>query len=304
MEVRGAPLIGVVAAYGIVLKIKELSEKDDFLEAVNESSTYLGKSRPTAINLFWALERMKNKAREVANLSIEEKIASMEKEATEIHQEDIQNDQKIGKNFHEASLVYDGIRILTHCNAGILATASEYGTATAPMYLAHEKGWKIKVYVDETRPYMQGARLTSFELQHAGIDTVLICDDAAGFVMSLKKVDAIITGADRIARNGDVANKIGTMSLAVMAKHFGIPFYIAAPVSTIDVKTSSGKDIPIEERNKKEVTEWFGVRTAPKDINVFNPVFDVTPNNLITAIVTENGVIKPPFEDSIKKLFA
>lgn len=302
MEVRGAPLIGVVAAYGIVLKIKELSEKDDFLGTVNKGSAYLAKSRPTAVNLFWALERMKKRARDVVNLSIEEKALLMEKEAIAIHQEDAENDRKIGEKFHEASLVYNGIRILTHCNAGILATASEYGTATAPMYLAHEKGWEIKVYADETRPYMQGARLTSFELQHAGINTVLICDDAAGAVMSQGRIDAVITGADRVARNGDVANKIGTMSLAVMAKHFGIPFYIAAPISTIDMKTLSGKGIPIEERDEKEVVEWFGIRTAPQGIKVFNPVFDVTPHNLITAIVTEKGVIKPPFEENIKKL--
>jgi methylthioribose-1-phosphate isomerase len=302
MEVRGAPLIGVVAAYGIVLRIKELSDGEDFLKVVDESSDYLSKSRPTAINLFWALERMKNKARQVIDLPLKDKIQSMEEEATAIHNEDAESDKKIGENFHEAGLVYDGARILTHCNAGILATASEYGTATSPMYLAHEKGWKIKVYADETRPYMQGARLTSFELQYAGIDTTLICDDAAGMVMSQGKIDMIITGADRIAANGDTANKIGTMSLAVMAKHFGIPIYIAAPTSTIDVNTMSGKDIPIEERDKKEVVEWFGIKTAPENVKVFNPVFDVTPHDLIAAIVTEKGVIRAPFKEGIKKL--
>ncbi|MDK2843095.1 MAG: methylthioribose-phosphate isomerase [Anaerophaga sp.] len=304
MELRGAPLIGISAAYGVVLGVKNLSADadDQFVEVVDESAAYLAQSRPTAVNLFWALERMKRKAREIAHLPFAEKVHLMEEEAIAIHREDEQNNRKIGENFHEAGFVYDGARILTHCNAGVLAT-SKYGTATSPMYLAHEKGWKIKVYADETRPYMQGARLTTFELHQAGIDVTLICDDMAGMVMSQGKVDMIITGADRIAANGDTANKIGTMSLAVMAHHFGIPFYIAAPLSTIDLKTPSGKEIPIEERSPKEVVEWFGIRTAPEGIGVFNPAFDVTPHELITAIVTEKGVVQAPFEENIRKLF-
>ena len=298
MEVRGAPLIGVVAAYGVVIAAKYAKDANDFLKKVELGVEKLKKSRPTAVNLFWALDRMKKKAIEIgkSGMSVSEMLEELEKEAKAIHEEDVTSNRKIGENFIKSGLVKDGDTILTHCNAGALAT-SKYGTATSPMYLAKEKGWNIKVFVDETRPYLQGARLTTFELFQAGIDVTLICDNMAGWVMRNKMIDKIIVGADRIARNGDVANKIGTMSLAVLANKFGIPLYVAAPTSTIDMNCKDGSEIPIEERSPEEITNWFGIRIAPEGINVFNPAFDVTPNELITAIVTEKGVIKVPEKD-------
>lgn len=298
MEVRGAPLIGVVAAYGVVISIRDVTNNKEFNDAVKNSVELLKKSRPTAINLFWALERMHKKALELEKLeiSLEKKKELIEKEAKSIHNEDIESNKRIGELFIENKLISDGDTILTHCNAGALAT-TKYGTATSPMYLAKELGWKIKVFADETRPYLQGARLTSTELKEAGIDVTVICDNMAGWVMKNGMINKIIVGADRIAKNGDVANKIGTMSLAILAKEFNIPFYVAAPTSTIDMNCETGKDIPIEERNKKEVTEWFGIKIAPDDVGVFNPAFDVTPNEYITAIITEKGIIKIPIRD-------
>ena len=222
----------------------------------------------------------------------------LEEEAIIIHEEDIEINKKIGENF--LSLLRDNMTILTHCNAGVLAT-TKYGTATSPMYLAKEQGWNIKVYADETRPYLQGARLTSYELHESGIDVTLICDNMAGVVMSQGKIDAVITGTDRVAANGDVANKIGTMSVAILAKHFGIPMYIAAPTPTVDMNCPSGKDIPIEERDRREITHWYGHQIAPEDVKVYNPAFDVTPHELITAIVTEKGVVTPPFKENFEK---
>jgi len=304
MELRGAPLIGIAAAYGIVLGLKNLKSNENLFDNVKENAKFLAKARPTAFNLFWALNRMQKCAIEIKerpSLSLKEKVRIMEEEAIKIHREDERNNFRIGENFLNNLLVHDGDTILTHCNAGVLAT-SKYGTATSPMYLSKEKGWNIRVYVDETRPYLQGARLTAFELNEAGINVTLICDNMAGVVLSKGKVNEIIVGADRIAANGDVANKIGTMSLAVLAKHFDVPFYVAAPSTTIEFACDCGNSIPIEERDANEVTNWFGTRIAPKGINVYNPAFDVTPHELITAIVTEKGVIKKSFSENIKKI--
>jgi len=304
MELRGAPLIGIAAAYGIVLGLKNLKSNESLFDNVKENAEFLAKARPTAFNLFWALDHMQKCAIEIEkrpSLLLEEKVRIIEEEAIKIHREDECNNFRIGENFLNNSLVHDGDTILTHCNAGVLAT-SKYGTATSPMYLSKERGWDIQVYVDETRPYLQGARLTAFELDEAGINVTLICDNMAGLGLSKGKINEIIVGADRIAANGDVANKIGTMSLAVLANHFGVPFYVAAPSTTIELACGCGNNIPIEERDANEVTNWFGIRIAPQGINVYNPAFDVTPHELITAIVTEKGVIKKPFNKNIEKI--
>ena len=223
----------------------------------------------------------------------------LEEEAIKIHRGEDEINRIIGENL--LTLLKDGMTILTHCNAGSLATGY-YGTATAPVYLAKEKGLNLKVYADETRPYLQGARLTTYELLRAGIDVTLICDNMAGMVMSQGKIDAVIVGTDRVAANGDVANKIGTMSVAVLAKHFNIPVYIAAPSTTVDMNTRTGKDIPIEERNPDEITEWYGRKIAPDGVKVYNPAFDVTPHNLVTAIVTDKGIIYPPYDENLRKV--
>ncbi|GAK57621.1 methylthioribose-1-phosphate isomerase 1 [Candidatus Vecturithrix granuli] len=303
MELRGAPLIGVAAGYGMVLGIQNLEEMshEEFMEIVRKNGEYLATSRPTAVNLFWAIDRMVAKADSLKDFQVPEKKKLLEQEAIAIHAEDIEINRHIGENF--LPLLKDGMTILTHCNAGVLAT-TKYGTATSPIYLAKERGWNLKVYADETRPYLQGARLTSYELHTSGIDVTLICDNMAGVVMSQGKIDAVITGTDRVAANGDVANKIGTMSVAILAKYFGIPMYIAAPTPTIDMNCPSGKDIPIEERDRREITHWYGRQIAPEDVKVYNPAFDVTPHELITAIVTEKGVVTPPFTDNLKKLLA
>ncbi len=302
MELRGAPLIGVAAGYGMSIGVKDLVEMphEDFMNIVRKNGELLATSRPTAVNLFWAIDRMIAKADTLQEISVAEKKKILEREAIEIHKEDIEINRNIGENF--MPLLRDGMTILTHCNAGVLAT-TEYGTATSPMYLAKERGWDMKVYADETRPYLQGARLTSYELHMSGIDVTLICDNMAGVVMSQGKIDAVITGTDRVAANGDVANKIGTMSVAILAKYFGIPVYIAAPTPTIDMNCPTGENIPIEERDRREITHWYGHQIAPEGVKVYNPAFDVTPNELITAIVTEKGVVKAPFTENLKKLF-
>lgn len=303
MELRGAPLIGVAAGYGMVLGIRNLEEMphEEFMQILRKNGAYLATSRPTAVNLFWAINRMVAKADTLKDFTVAAKKKMLEQEAIAIHAEDIEINRSIGENF--LPLLKDGMTILTHCNAGVLAT-TKYGTATSPIYLAKERGWNLKVYADETRPYLQGARLTSYELHTSGIDVTLICDNMAGAVMSQGKIDAVITGTDRVAANGDVANKIGTMSVAILAKHFGIPMYIAAPTPTIDMNCPSGKDIPIEERDRREITHWYGHQIAPEDVKVYNPAFDVTPHELITAIVTEKGVVTPPFSENLKKLLA
>lgn len=290
MKVRGAPAIGVAAAYGLYLGVRD--GDTDLAKEVLKHADYLATSRPTAVNLFWALDRMKS----VKNENL---VEALLEEAKAIHKEDEAINRAIGENL--LTELHDGMGILTHCNAGSLAT-SKYGTATAPMYLAKEKGWNFKVYADETRPRLQGSTLTALELSRAGIDVTVITDSMAAMVMSQGKVQAVIVGCDRVAANGDTANKIGTLGVSILAKHYGIPFYIAAPTPTIDLQTPTGAEIPIEERDKSEVIEGFGRLTAPADVNVYNPAFDVTPADHITAIVTEKGIVRAPFKENLAKL--
>ena len=305
MKVRGAPAIGIAAAYGVVLGAMGYEGNDPtaWLNHVIDTSNHLATSRPTAVNLFWELDRMKNKAAILAQTgnSIPVLTEGLLSEAHAIQAEDEEVCRKIGEN--ALPLFKNGMGVLTHCNAGGLATA-KYGTALAPMYLAQERGIQLKVFADETRPVLQGARLTAFELQQAGIDVTLLCDNMAGMVMSKGWIQAVIVGTDRVAANGDFANKIGTYSVAVLAKAHGIPFYVACPLSTIDLNTPDGDSIPIEERPAHEVTEGFGKRTAPEGIKVFNPSFDVTPHEYVTAIITEKGVIEAPFKENLAALFA
>ncbi len=302
MELRGAPLIGIAAGYGMYLGIKDIDDTSHtaFMEKMKQNGEMLSKARPTASNLFGAIKRMINRAELLKDEPVEKKKMLLEAEAIKIQRDEDEINLSIGNNL--LTLLKDGMTILTHCNAGCLATG-KYGTATSPIYLAKERGWNIKVYADETRPYLQGARLTAYELSMAGIDVTLICDNMAGMVMSQGKIDAVIVGTDRVAANGDIANKIGTMSVAILAKHFKIPFYIAAPSTTVDITTRTGRDIPIEERNTDEVTNWYGRKIAPEVIKVYNPAFDVTPHELVTAIVTDRGIIYPPFVEDIKRLF-
>jgi methylthioribose-1-phosphate isomerase len=302
MKVRGAPAIGVAAAYGVYLGIKNSSEEsiDQFLTDLNMVTKYLATSRPTAVNLFWALERMENAAISNKKLSVPQLKERLLEEAIMIHREDEEINRKIGEN--ALTLLKDGMGLLTHCNAGALAT-TKYGTATAPMYLAKEKGWDLKIYSDETRPRLQGSTLTALELQKAGIDVTVITDNMAAVVMSQGKIDAIIVGTDRVAANGDVANKIGTLGVSILAKYYNIPFYVAAPTPTIDLRTETGKDIPIEERDAWEVINRFGQLSAPEGIKVYNPAFDVTPNENITAIITEKGIVTKPYKENLELIF-
>ncbi len=302
MELRGAPLIGIAAGYGMFLGIRDVKEADHegFMDILKKNGEFLAKARPTGSNLFGTIDRMIKKAESLKDESLETKKKLLEEEAVKIHRAEDEINRIIGENL--LTLLKDGMTILTHCNAGSLATGY-YGTATAPVYIAKERGWNIKVFADETRPYLQGARLTAYELERAGIDVTLICDNMAGMVMSQGKIDAVIVGTDRVAANGDIANKIGTMSVAVLAGHFNIPFYIAAPSTTIDMNTLTGRDIPIEERDPDEITNWYGTRIAPENVKVYNPAFDVTPHELITAIVTDKGIIYPPYRENIEKLF-
>jgi len=304
LKVRGAPAIGISAAFGVVLGAREAAAGNaaDWLASVNKHAAYLATSRPTAVNLFWALDRMKARAEALVNAGMTAAASqeALETEAIAIQSEDVETNRLIGE--HALSLFQDGMGVLTHCNAGGLAT-SKYGTALAPFYLAKERGIGLKVFADETRPVLQGARLTAFELHQAGVDVTLICDNMAGMVMSKGWVNAVIVGTDRVAANGDVANKIGTYSVAVLAKAHGIPFYVACPMSTIDLETPTGAEIPIEERIPEEVTEGFGKRTAPQGVKVFNPAFDVTPHEYVDAIITEKGIVRAPFDVNLKKLF-
>ena len=297
LVVRGAPAIGIAAAYGVVIGVQGAKSKDDFQAKLDHACEYLASSRPTAVNLFWALERMKRHAAKAEGSDVAQKSASLLEEAIRIHDEDRAMCESIGR-FAAALIPCDG-GVLTHCNAGALATGG-IGTATAPMYLAHEQGKAFKVYADETRPLLQGARLTAWELGAAGIDVTLITDSMAAQVMRSGKIQMVITGADRIAANGDVANKIGTYSLAVLAQAHEIPFYVAAPVSTFDMSLPAGEQIPIEQRAAEEVTNGFGRRTAPDTVNVYSPAFDVTPNNLITAIITDQGIIRPVTTEAVR----
>lgn len=307
LQVRGAPAIGVTAGFGlyVLMKHSKAESYDEFMKELKEKSDYLNSSRPTAVNLSWALKRMEahvvKTAEKIGSFDREALITAMRKESEKIKAEDIDVCRRIGEN--GLTLIKDGYGLLTHCNAGQLATC-KYGTATAPMYLAHEKGYKIRVYCDETRPLLQGARLTAFELQSAGIDTTLLCDNMSASIMKTGAIDAIFVGCDRVAANGDAANKIGTSVVATVAKHYGIPFYVCAPTSTIDINTKTGDDINIEQRKPEEVTEmWYSERMAPDGVKVYNPAFDVTDHELITGIVTEYGVLRAPYDESIKKIF-
>ncbi|RAL21104.1 S-methyl-5-thioribose-1-phosphate isomerase [Thermoflavimicrobium daqui] len=298
LAVRGAPAIGIAAAYGLYLGIRQVESMDQFWRELKRVADYLNSARPTAVNLSWALNRVQEKVMSHQSQSLEQLKEIVLAEAKLIHQEDETVCRKIGENL--LTFMQDGMGILTHCNAGGLATAA-YGTALAPIYLAKQKGWNLKVFADETRPVLQGARLTAYELQQADIDVTLICDNMAGVVMKQGWVQAVIVGTDRVAANGDVCNKIGTYSVAVLAKEHGIPVYVAAPTSSIDLNTATGDEIPIEERAPEEITAGFGKQTAPTEIKVFNPAFDVTPAKYITAIVTENGVIRAPFANGLKE---
>ncbi|AST00175.1 MULTISPECIES: S-methyl-5-thioribose-1-phosphate isomerase [Geobacillus] len=300
LKVRGAPAIGITAAYGLALAALGYDTKslDEFHRRLKQDRDYLATARPTAVNLFWALDRLVTAAADA--LSVNEAKTALIHEAIRIQVEDEDVCRRIGE--HALSLFQPGDRVMTICNAGSIATA-RYGTALAPFYLAKEKGIELSVYALETRPVLQGARLTAWELMQAGVDVTLITDNMAAQTIKAKGIGAIIVGADRIAQNGDTANKIGTFGLALLAKSFDIPFYVAAPLSTIDLTTKTGADIPIEERHPDEVTHIAGVRIAPEGVNVYNPAFDVTPNELITAIITEKGIIRGHYDATLPSLF-
>jgi methylthioribose-1-phosphate isomerase len=299
LRVRGAPAIGIAAALGVVLAADQYRHEDrsTFIEGVRNAMDVLGRTRPTAVNLFWALNRMENVLIQTETLSPSDIRDRLYHEALDILNEDRRICHQLG--IHGAELISDPSNILTHCNAGGLAT-SEYGTALAVIYEAALQGKKIKVYADETRPLLQGARLTSWELHNNGIDVTVVCDSAAAFLMQKGEVDCVIVGADRIAANGDTANKVGTYMLAVLAEKHEIPFYVAAPISSFDISVASGDEIPIEERDRSEVAAFMGRITVPESVKVYNPAFDITPNQLITAIITEKGVLSPPFDLSIR----
>jgi len=308
LTVRGAPAIGVSAAYGLVLAMQELSPQDDLergRRALAESCEYLASSRPTAVNLFWALDRVRQGAEEFVAAKPKASLQHLRElvlaEANAIYAEDVDMCRRIGQNGER--FIKEGSGILTHCNAGALATAGQ-GTALSVMFEAHKKGTKFAVYANETRPLLQGARLTAWELKEAGIDVVVICDNMAGWLMKQGKIDAVITGADRIAANGDAANKIGTYSLSILAREHSIPFYIAAPSSTFDLNIKSGAEIPIEQRASDEVIRpWrMNSRITPDGVGVYNPAFDVTDARDITAIITEKGVIENPSTERIREL--
>ena len=297
LRVRGAPAIGVAAAYGTAIGAWHARGSAAMAELVGASIDRLARTRPTAVNLFWSLDHMRNVLQANASRSDDDLYASLVAAARQIHEDDRVLCQRLGE--HGASLLPEEATILTHCNAGALATAG-WGTALGVVYAAVEQGKKIHVYADETRPLLQGARLTAWELQRRGVEVTVICDVAAASVLRDRSVDCVITGADRIAANGDVANKIGTYGVALLAQAHDIPFYVAAPTSTVDLDLAAGDQIPIEERSATEVTQGFGCRTVPEGVSVFNPAFDMTPNELISAIVTEYGIARAPFGDTLR----
>lgn len=318
LKVRGAPAIGVAAAFGIYILAKQIAVEHNMLDAETSADQtevfqifytefikqkdFLNSARPTAVNLSWALNRMDGLCRSMSDKLIADILVSLQKEALEIKKEDIRVCKAIGE--YGLSLVKPGDGILTHCNAGQLATC-KYGTATAPIYLGHERGYNFKVFADETRPLLQGARLTAYELHSAGVDVTLICDNMASMVMKNGWVNAVFVGCDRVAANGDAANKIGTSGVAAIAKYYGVPVYICAPTSTIDMNTPTGAEIKIEQRPAEEVTGmWYKERMAPEGVKVFNPAFDVTNHELIAGIVTEYGIARAPYEEAFKEIFA
>ncbi len=312
LQVRGAPAIGVAAAYGLYVSVKDLTSDNfrDFARDFHWTKEYLATARPTAVNLCWALNRMERKLMSLEdglcfepswNQELEYIKEELLKEAEAIRMEDEAACLAMGEN--GLSLLKKGMGILTHCNAGTLATA-KYGTCLSPVYLGQERGYDFKVYADETRPLLQGARLTAWELSKEGVDVTLICDNMAAAVMKQGKIDAVVVGCDRMAANGDGANKIGTSGVAVLAKEYGIPFYMFAPTSTIDLDTASGEEIVIEERSGQEISElWYEKPMAPAGIKTYNPAFDVTDHCYITAVVTEKGIVYPPYGENLKRLF-
>jgi methylthioribose-1-phosphate isomerase len=308
LVVRGAPAIGVAAAFGVYLGVRHADERDRgaFLATVDEVCDYLATARPTAVNLRWAVDRMRRVAKTAGDGNIKSQLLA---ECLEMLEEDRRVCRAIGE--HGLSLLLDAVKsrqrqsdhvgILTHCNAGSLATV-QFGTALAPIYVGAERGVRFRVFSDETRPLLQGSRITASELQSAGVPVTVICDNMAAAVMRQGWIDAVIVGTDRVAANGDVANKIGTLGVAILAKHFDIPFHVAAPISSIDVSLATGEQIPIEQRDASEVTHGLGRQTAPSGVDVYNPAFDVTPAELVTAIITERGVIRAPYGESIRKI--
>ncbi|MDG1727308.1 MAG: S-methyl-5-thioribose-1-phosphate isomerase [Emcibacteraceae bacterium] len=302
LKVRGAPAIGVAAAYGLCVELKKYKDlsPDEFIQKTINVARYLDSSRPTAVNLNWAMKRMVGAIMEMKVVSASELYKKLIVEAEAIHEEDRQISYGLAKM--GSDLIKENMGVMTHCNAGSLAT-SILGTATAPMYLAHHDGIKFKVYANETRPLFQGTRLTSWELDKAGIDVTLITDSMAAHMMASGEIDLVIVGTDRVAANGDVANKIGTLGVAILAKYFDIPFYVACPSSTIDMNTPSGKDIPIEERSGDEITTILGNPVAAKNTKTRSPAFDVTPNELVTGIITENTIITRPYDKGLKNYF-
>ena len=303
LRVRGAPAIGVAAAIGLYLAALEIDtdSADEFFGRLAAAKAYLAAARPTAVNLFWALDRMERAALACREKPIGEIKARLHDEAVRIREEDIETCRKIGEN--GLTLLRNGCGVLTHCNAGQLAT-TRYGTALAPIHLGRERGWNFRVFCDETRPLLQGARLSAYELMADGVDTTVICDNMASQVMKNGWVDAVLVGADRIAANGDACNKIGTSGVAILARHYGVPFYVLAPLSTIDRTLATGAEIPIEERRGAEITEmWYASPMAPSGVKTYNPAFDVTDASLITGIVTEKGVLRPDYRKSIEEAF-
>ncbi len=303
MAIRGAPAIGVAAAMGIALAAKKTltTRPETYRKHLEKVCHEMRKTRPTAVNLFWAVDRMKGILDQIHVYGIEKIRAKLVEEALQIYKEDVEINKKIGEVGKK--LINNGVGVLTHCNAGALATAG-FGTALGVIYAAWKEGKRFHVFVDETRPLLQGARLTAWELSQAKIPVTVLTDSMAGWLMKQGRIDLVIVGADRIARNGDTANKIGTYSLAVLASHHHIPFYVAAPTSTLDLQLASGEEIPIEERAEEEVNHIGGRRIAPKGINIFNPAFDVTPYPFINGIITEKGIVRKPFNKNLKKIFA
>ena len=301
MYIRGAPAIGAAAAFGLALAARQsqATTRQGLLGDLETASGVIRATRPTAVNLFWATDRMLQTARTSKQTTVEGVVQELIAEAQRIADEDVEINRRMGA--HGATLIDDGFNILTHCNAGALATV-DYGTALGVIRAAHEQGKKIHVWVDETRPRLQGARLTSWELMNAGIPMTLIADNVAGHLMRTGQVDIVLVGSDRTAANGDVANKIGTYKLAVLAKENGVPFYAVVPTSTIDLAVPSGDDIPIEERDAEEVTHPGGCQIAPDGVQVLNVAFDVTPQRYVTGIITENGIAYPPFTQTLRRM--
>ncbi len=303
LQVRGAPAIGIAAAFGIYISIKGSSAEtfENFYKEFMKIKKYLASSRPTAVNLFWALDRMDDCVKRHKDSSVSEIKQALLKESNRILEDDIKVCRKIGEN--GLTLLKPGMGLLTHCNAGILATG-KYGTALSPIYLGQEKGYRFKVYADETRPLLQGARLTSWELNQAGVDVTLICDNMASIVMKNGWIQSVLVGCDRVAVNGDTANKIGTSGVAILAKRYGIPFYVLGPTSTIDMQAKAGRDIQIEQRPGEEIYKaWYSKPMAPEGIKTYNPAFDVTDAEDITAIITERGIAYPPYKKSLGQFF-